>query len=400
MSAGPAGRRGWISARGSYSYNRGDLLGASAVDLSVTRNIASRVEPRSRRGRALRGGTRRYSWLLLGVVGLVGCSAQIAAESPAPGSAAASPVVASAPSAEEAASDQPATGEAGRGGADSESEAKEKASAEEVTAPVAPPADTYFEGRTEVSYKEFVDELRKIADDIADHPEITKAHAVLLRQKNLTAEELPLESFSRARLAFESARDSGLWGIRGTITDQMPWSDRVWEQWNTRKFTPGEPVAEGNQSTFPTAEGECDELGALFSVLARDMGVVGFVGLHWPYWNHVVPVWQVNKKDGTFVRIIVPATQTFLDKKETIGTTGHKTNRVVFPYVRKDRKEHQKLNADLARYLLTQSREHGTLSTEKMTMRRLWHRWNNRPGAPEKKILKSAAPKAAAGSAE
>lgn len=246
-----------------------------------------------------------------------------------------------------------------------------------------------------MTYGEFITELRKIADDLAADPDVVAAHQVLLQEKSLSAEELPLQSFSRVRLAFESARESGLWGIRGTITDQMPWSDRIWEQWSARSFSPEAPLSVSETPAFPTAVGECDELGALFSILARDLGVVGFVGLHWPYWNHVVPIWQVNKKDGTFVRIIVPATQTFLDNKETIGTTGLPANRVVFPYVRKDRRDEMELSVDLVRFLLTQSQTNGGLSTEELTQRRLWHRWNNRPEAAEKPIEKIAPPSAA-----
>jgi hypothetical protein len=249
------------------------------------------------------------------------------------------------------------------------------------TAEAAPAVASYFEGRTEVTYSEFIDEFRKIADSLSSHPEVKAAHQALLLQKQLTEEELPLESFSRVRLAFESARDSGLWGIRGVVTDQMPWSDRIWQQWAERDFTPEAPVAGVAQPAFPSAEAECDELGALFSILARDLGVIGFVGLHWPYWNHVVPIWQVNRKDGTFVRIIVPATQTFLDNEETIGTTGLPAKRVIFPYVRKDRKSKTLISADLARFLLTQSQTYGGLSTAGMTHKRLLHRWTYRPGA-------------------
>ncbi len=250
---------------------------------------------------------------------------------------------------------------------------------ERESAKKSPEPRAFFAGRETVTYGEFIVELRKIADEQSSDPDVVAAHQVLLEQKGLTEDEMPLESFSRVRLAFESARDSGLWGIRGTVTDQMPWSDRIWQQWSARSFTAEAPVSTEEMPGFPTAVAECDEMGALFSILARDLGVVGFVGLHWPYWNHVVPVWQVDKQDGSFVRIIVPATQTFLDKKETIGTTGMKTNRVVFPYVRKDQREGSEMSADLARYLLTQSHLYGGLSTSELTHRRLWHRWNHRP---------------------
>lgn len=252
----------------------------------------------------------------------------------------------------------------------------------QTAAPDPPLPPPLFPGRQSVSYSEFVDELRRVADELATDPDVVAAHDALLVQKGLSRDELPLESFSRARLVFESARDSGLWGIRGAVTDQMPWSDRVWLQWAERSFTNDAPVAGDDGRAFPSAVAECDELAALFASLARDLGVIGFVGLHWPTWNHVVPVWQVNKKDKTFVRIVVPATQTFLDSRDTMGTTGLPTQRVVFPYSRRDRKPGTLLAADLARFLIAQSRAYGGLSTDELTARRLRHRWDNRANAP------------------
>lgn len=326
------------------------------------------------------------SWVLGGAFSLelLGCAprfSQLGSHAFVP-----SPAVTPAPSMEE-------------GGAHLASSKSEKETtptpAEEPSEAGPPTSPKFFEGREKVTYGEFISELRKIADELAADPDVAAAHQTLLKEKSLTEEELPLQSFSRVRLAFESARDSGLWGIRGTVTDQMPWSDRIWDQWSARAFSPEAPLAAPEAPAFPTAVGECDELGALFSILARDLGVIGFVGLHWPYWNHVVPIWQVHKTDGTFVRIIVPATQTFLDSKETIGTTGLPANRVVFPYVRKDRRDETELSADLVRFLLTQSQENGGLSTEELTMRRLWHRWNYRPDAAEKTIEKTAPPTSA-----
>lgn len=323
----------------------------------------------------------------------VGCTAPSLVQAPRPAAPSPSPVAGSNPPAKVGDLTTGVSHEAAIGGAAAieGSAAEDQASEVEPREPDATPV-TDFPGRDEVTYAEFIDELRKIADALASDEDVIAAHRVLLDEKKLTGEELPLESFSRARLAFESARDSGLWGIRGTVTDQMPWSDRIWQQWTAREFQPEGPLPSALGQTYPTAVGECDELGALFSILARDLGVIGFVGLHWPYWNHVVPVWQVDRKDGSFVRIVVPATQTFLDPKDTIGTTGLLTNRVVFPYVRKDRKPEAPLDANLARFLLHQSRTHGGLSTDALTNKRLWHRWNHRPGAPEKQVVKSPAP--------
>lgn len=327
--------------------------------------------------------TRSWAFFCL-AAGAGGCAYSLPAKAPALVGAA-SPEIRSDPSEHATVGRTEISGEAGRDepaadpSTDTASPTATAASAD--TSPAAAPQESpplFFEGRTEVTYREFIDELRKIADALQVDPDVVAAHGILLEEKSLSEDELPLQSFSRARLAFESARDSGLWGIRGTVTDQMPWSDRIWQQWSTRTFTPDTPVALEGGHEFPTAVAECDELGALFSILARDLGIIGFVGLHWPYWNHVVPVWQIDRKDGSFVRLIVPATQTFLGQEDTIGTTGLPLNRIVFPYVRRDRKPEATLSVDLARYLLTQSQTHGGLSTRELTNRRLWHRWNNR----------------------
>jgi hypothetical protein len=83
------------------------------------------------------------------------------------------------------------------------------------------------------------------------------------------------------------------------------------------------------------------------------------------------------------VRIVVPATQSFLTPTATIGTTELPTNRHVFPYVRKDRKHETLLKGDLVRFLLHQSRTYGGLGTQALTQKRLWHRWKHRPQAGE-----------------
>ena len=105
--------------------------------------------------------------------------------------------------------------------------------------------------------------------------------------------------------------------------------------------------------------------------IVRDLGVVGFVALHWPVWNHVVPVWQVPRAEGGYVRIVVPAMQTFLSPEATIGTREIETRRVLFPQSRKDMKSTSTLSAALARYLLEQSWRYGTLSTSELSERRV-----------------------------
>ncbi|HEX2880307.1 MAG TPA: hypothetical protein VHO25_12315, partial [Polyangiaceae bacterium] len=143
------------------------------------------------------------------------------------------------------------------------------------------PGEARQAAHDEVRYAELVEEMRRVADELARTDAVQRAHAALLVETGLNAQQVPLLSFSRVRLAFEATRDGGLWGIRWAITDQMPWSDRIWAQWSKLDLA---TVADDGV----TAVAECDELSALFAMLARDLGVEGFVGLHWPYWNHTV----------------------------------------------------------------------------------------------------------------
>lgn len=227
-----------------------------------------------------------------------------------------------------------------------------------------------FVGRDEVRYSEFIAQMRQVADELAELKVVQQEHAALLAARGFTADQMPLISFSRVRLAFEATRDGGLWGIRWAITDQMPWSDRIWTQWRKlelqRDATGHELLAED----AVTAVAECDELSALFALLARDMGVEGFVGLHWPYWNHTVAVWQLRGDELRAVRILVPTSQVFLSRDATLGTSELPTQRVVFPYARKDLKPDSTLPAPLARVLLARLRAFGALSSAQLQARR------------------------------
>lgn len=210
---------------------------------------------------------------------------------------------------------------------------------------------------------ELVDAMRLVADELAQSEQVRREHAALLAEQGFTQEQLPLLSFSRVRLAFEATRDGGLWGIRWAITDQMPWSDRIWEQWRKLDLQalPDDGV---------TATAECDELSALFAVIARDLGVQGFVGLHWPYWNHTVAVWQLPGAEPRTTRIVVPTSQVFLSREATLGTRELPAQRVVFPYVRKDLKPDSALPGELARFLIGRLRAFGAKASVELQARR------------------------------
>jgi hypothetical protein len=155
--------------------------------------------------------------------------------------------------------------------------------------------------------------------------------------------------------------------VKWAITDRMPRSDAIWEQWRAAPLDEVEPDV--------TAVAECDELSALFALLARDVGVRGFVGLHWPAWNHTVAVWELRRgatssEPGERVRVMVPTSQIWLSREATLGSREFKTNRAVFPYARKDLKPESELSVSLARFLIHRLERYGGLSSESLLERR------------------------------
>jgi hypothetical protein len=233
-----------------------------------------------------------------------------------------------------------------------------------ATLPVRP---SLFADRRSVPYSALVDEVRRVADGLVSAPEVEKRYRALLEEFQLGPGDVSAVSHSRVRLVFEAARDGGLWGIRYEITDRMPWSDAIWDQWQKLDFGGEEPEV--------TARAECDELSALFASLARDVGSEGFVGLHWPEWNHTVAVWELRRgatasDQGARVRVMVPTSQIWLTREATLGSRELKTDRVVFPYARKDMKPTSELPVPLARFLIGRLERYGALSNEALLERR------------------------------
>ena len=116
-----------------------------------------------------------------------------------------------------------------------------------------------------------------------------------------TAQQLPPETlrysdYVLSKLFYEATRDAGFWNLQWTITNHDPNSDYVWQQW--RALQSPSPL-------MPTADGECDELSALYAFLMRRAGVRG-AGLFWPYSNHTVAVWVLHSPKGQELRIVVP----------------------------------------------------------------------------------------------
>jgi len=167
--------------------------------------------------------------------------------------------------------------------------------------------------------------------------------------------------FLRVRLAFETTRDSGLWKVRWSITDKEPNSDLIWAQWAALKsvdlFSENELKA--------TATAECDELSALFALIARNLGVKE-VGLFGPTFNHTVAVWMPEGKDGRPVRVVIPTSQIFLSKNATLGTKEFDpyTQKTIYQYSRKDVKADFRIPSNVATMMLNQVKEHGGSSSQ------------------------------------
>src|SRR5437773_6788706 len=139
----------------------------------------------------------------------------------------------------------------------------------------APALAEPFEGRERVPVADLFAELRVVAQELEQAPAVRRDFEELAGVHRLARSEANFRDYVRVRLAFEATRDGGLWDLRWTITDREPRSDEIWAQWHSAS----------NPGSAPTASAECDELSALFAVVARALGVRQ-VGLLWPAVNH------------------------------------------------------------------------------------------------------------------
>ncbi|MDM8514815.1 hypothetical protein QUF76_01355 [Desulfobacterales bacterium HSG16] len=219
-----------------------------------------------------------------------------------------------------------------------------------------------------VTFRQLIMELEKIAQNNLEPSKILQSEfAKLQKTHGIAGDKKNYRDFVRVRLAFEATRDSGLWQIRWTITDNEPNSDAIWHQWQKQTA----PQFKSEENAEATAIAECDELSALFAFTARSLGVKK-VGLFWPAWNHTVAVWTSMDKRGKPVRIVVPTSQIFIDANATLGTkefdTGKQKN--IYDYSRKDVIPTYKIPGPLARMMITQAKKLGGKSAVYLQARR------------------------------
>ncbi len=231
--------------------------------------------------------------------------------------------------------------------------------------PIQPTA-VFFPNKQQVTYGELLQEMEKIASELESSEILRDEFKQLQSSHGIADTEEMYKDFVRVRLAFEATRDSGLWQLRWAVTDQQPNSDKIWQQWKQWRQQTNPQVnfqtkpQTSLQSRQSTATAECDELSALFAVIARGLGVAE-VGLFWPTSNHTVAVWKakgnsVKGDKGQEVRVVVPTSQIFLNNQATLGTMDFDPyqQKNIYNYTRQDVKSTDKIPASLAEMMLTQ----------------------------------------------
>ena len=205
-----------------------------------------------------------------------------------------------------------------------------------------------------VTVDALIDRLDALVPTIAASPETRHDYEDFVDRHGLDDTDALYDDFARVKIACESTRAGGLWGLSWTVTNREPESDAIWSTWS-RLASP--------TSTHATARAECDELSALFAFVARRLGVDG-VGLYWPEWNHTVAVWKLTGASGAAVRVVVPTSQVWLEPTESLGTTGFDPwkQKTIYTYTRVDAPGSAELPAGLASFFVAQVRVYGAAS--------------------------------------
>lgn len=220
-----------------------------------------------------------------------------------------------------------------------------------------PPPDP-FPGRTTVSVGELLEVLSQQVAVLAESPEVQRDYQQFLIDWRVPDDPEIYLDYVRVRLAFETTRAGGLWGVTWQITNELPQSDRVWAQWRALELA-------DDATVLPevTAIAECDELSALFAFVVHRIGLSkrSEVGLLWPVSNHTVAVWTIDRKSDNPIRIVVPTSQIYLGKTQSLGTGEFNPwkQKTIFDYKRKDAALKLELPAALARRFVRAVQDHG-----------------------------------------
>jgi hypothetical protein len=245
------------------------------------------------------------------------------------------------------------------------SDAKPLAVDRSTAAPMSGDINAFFPGRSEVAVSDLFAAMSAQADALAASATLRGEYDTLLAKHHLIGSDELYADYLRVRLAFEATRAGGLWGLEWRVTDREPNSEAIWKQWRSLK------MADVRNLPKKTAIAECDELSALFAVVARGIGLSqrSQVGLLWPTSNHTVAVWVIgdatpNRRAASSARVVVPTSQIFLDSVQSLNTGAFDPWRQprIYDYTRKDIAAQASLPAPLARYFLMQTQGYGALS--------------------------------------
>jgi hypothetical protein len=144
----------------------------------------------------------------------------------------------------------------------------------------------------------------------------------------------------------------------------------VWAQWRALRLD------DKAQLPYRTAIAECDELSALVAVVAQGTGLSkrSEVGLLWPYANHTVAVWVIDRGTRNEKRIVLPTSQIFLDGNQSLGTRVFDPwqQKQAFAYRRQDVAPTAVLPAALARRFAWAVADHRADSQANLQAQRNW----------------------------
>ena len=244
------------------------------------------------------------------------------------------------------------------------------------TEPETEPEPPAFVGRETVRVEELLAALTDEVPRLAKSETIAADYQAFLDRFELEHEDELYLDYVRIKIAFESTRAGGWWGLYWDITNEQPNSEKIWAAWHTLESDSPVPEQSAELAAVPeiSATAECDELSALFAYVAQRIGLSkdSEVGLLWPTNNHVVAVWTIHANSDAPVRVVVPTSQIFLDETQSLGTDGFDPwrQKTIFDYRREDADLDLTLPGPLASAFVQAVRDHGERSQAELQERR------------------------------
>ncbi|MFT4979536.1 MAG: Arc/MetJ-type ribon-helix-helix transcriptional regulator, partial [Myxococcota bacterium] len=204
-----------------------------------------------------------------------------------------------------------------------------------------------------VSVTDLLVAIQQEVAPLIHEPTVRQDLAALARSHGIPDDDEVLAEYLAVRTALEATRSGGWWHVAWRITDQEPDSTHIWADWAQWS---------GGPTAGASAWAECDEISALFAVVARSLGA-GRVGLFWPTFDHTVAVWQPGR---SLQRLVVPTTPIRLSARQGLGTRemDPSTQRTIYTYDKRDGIDGVTLPGGLARFFQVQVRRYAAASAE------------------------------------